>query len=218
MTKLLYYDCEHIQNLFNVLAYDKFFFNNLNRELNYYIVQCIDLSQKYELCSRCAEITNITELTIKFIQLLGEGFNTQFHENILKGKSKTYDKKKMKTETYKTNTFNYEDYENDGESSDNSEFEDSRNSLIGKNQNLEKYRKINYQKEINLVYPKITIFETAIFNLEIIYHLMELDNLLEGESSFDKLSVLSTNLIDFIIEYLDTLEDLTYIIDNNFIK
>ena len=218
MTKLLYYDCEHIQNLFNAMAYDKFFFSNLNRELNYYIVQCIDLSQKYELCSRCAEITNITELTIKFIQLLGEGFNTQFHENILKGKSKTYDKKKLKTETYKTNTFNYEDYENDGESSDNSEFEDSRNSLIGKNQNLEKYRKINYQKEFNLIYPKITIFETAIFNLEIIYHLMELDNLLEGESSFDKLSVLSTNLIDFIIEYLDTLEDLTYIIDNNFIK
>ena len=219
MTKLLYYDCEHIQNLFNIMAYDKFFFNNLNRELNYYIVQCIDLSQKYELCSRCAEITNITKLTIQFIQLLGEGFNTQFHENILKGKSKSYDKKKMKTETYKTNTFNYENYENDGESSDdNSELESSRNSLNGKNTNLEKNRRINYQKEIDLIYPKITIFETAIFNLNIIYHLMELDMLLEGESSFDKLCVLSTNLIDFIIEYIDTLEDLTYIIDNNFIK
>ena len=154
MTKLLYYDCEHIQNLFNIMAYDKFFFNNLNRELNYYIVQCIDLSQKYELCSRCAEITNITKLTIQFIQLLGEGFNTQFHENILKGKSKSYDKKKMKTETYKTNTFNYENYENDGESSDdNSELESSRNSLNGKNTNLEKNRRINYQKEIDLIYP-----------------------------------------------------------------
>jgi hypothetical protein len=150
--------------------------------------------------------------------LLGEGFNTQFHENVLKGKSKTYDKKKIKAETYKTNTLNYEDYENDGESSDNSELEDSRNSLFGKNQNLEKNIKINNQKEINLIYPKITIFETAIFNLKIIYHLMELDNLLEGESSFDKLCVLATNLIDFIIEYIDTLEALTYIIDNNFIK
>ena len=218
MIKLLYYDCEHVQNLFNIMAYDKFFFSNLNRELNYYIVQCIDLSKKYELCSRCAEITYITKLTIQFIQLLGEGFNTQFHENVLKGKSKTYDKKKIKAETYKTNTLNYEDYENDGESSDNSELEDSRNSLFGKNQNLEKNIKINNQKEINLIYPKITIFETAIFNLKIIYHLMELDNLLEGESSFDKLCVLSTNLIDFIIEYIDTLEDLTYIIDNNFIK
>jgi len=217
MTKLLYYDCEHIQNLFNIMAYDKYFFNNLNRELNYYIVQCIDLSQKYELCSRCAEITNITKLTIQFIQLLGEGFNTQFHENILKGKAKMLDKKKIKTETYKTNTFNYQDYENDESSDDNSE-QDSKISLIGKNTNLEKNRKLNYQKEINLIFPKITIFETAIFNLKIIYHLMELDMLLEGESSFDKLCVLSTNLIDFIIEYIDTLEDLTYIIDNNFIK
>ena len=47
---------------------------------------------------------------------------------------------------------------------------------------------------------------------------MELDNLLEGESGFDKLCVLSTNIIDFIIEYIDTKENLTYIIDNNFKK
>ena len=47
---LLFYDGEHIQELFKEMAIDKYFFQNLNRELNYYIVQSIDLSQKYELC------------------------------------------------------------------------------------------------------------------------------------------------------------------------
>ena len=103
MTKMLFYDGEHIQNLFNEMAYDKHFFKNLNRELNYYIVQCIDLSQKYELCSRCAEITDIAKLTIQFLQLLGEGFNTQFHENILKGVVKEQEKSKTRNDIYKYN-------------------------------------------------------------------------------------------------------------------
>ena len=45
---------------------------------------------------------------------------------------------------------------------------------------------------------------------------MELNNLLEGEAGFDKLCVLSSNIIDFLIEYIDTLKELTYIIDDNF--
>ena len=80
MTKILFYGGEHIQSLFNDMAYDKNFFKNLNRELNYQIVLCIYLSHKYELCERCAEITDMTKLTIQFLQLLGEGFNTNFHE------------------------------------------------------------------------------------------------------------------------------------------
>jgi len=219
MTKLLFYDGKHIQSLFNRMAYDKYFFNNLNRELNYYIVQCIDLSHKYELCSRCAEITNITKLTIQFLQLLGEGFNIKFHENILKGITKEYEKKKVKTEGNKNYTLTYDGYENEGESSDNSELEGSKsNSFIGSNRDLSKRKKNNTKKEISLIYPKFTIFETAILNLKIIYHLMELNNQLEGESPFDKLCILSTNLIDFIIEYIDTTDNLTYIIDNNFEK
>jgi hypothetical protein len=59
----------------------------------------------------------------------------------------------------------------------------------------------NIKKEVPLVEAKCTIYETAILNLKRIYHLMELNNLLEGESAFDKLCVLSTNIIDFIIEY-----------------
>ena len=45
---------------------------------------------------------------------------------------------------------------------------------------------------------------------------MELNTLIEGEAGFDKLCILSTNIIDFLIEYIDTLGDLKYLIDDNF--
>ena len=216
MTKMLFYDGEHIQELFKEMASDKYFFKNLNRELNYYIVQSIDLSQKYELCSRCAEITDMTKLTIQFLQLLGEGFNTQFHENILKGIVKE-EKSRMKNEVkynLNTNEVYNEDEEESSSSNDDSEEE---NELI-KNKNIPDLKGSFLKKEGQLVDPKCTIYETAILNLKRIFHLMELNNLLEGESGFDKLCVLSTNIIDFIIEYIDTIEDCNYIIDSNFKK
>ena len=215
MTKMLFYDGEHIQSLFNEMVYDKYFFKNLNRELNYHIVQCIDLSQKYELCVRCAEITDITKLTIQFLQLLGEGFNTQFHENILKGIVKEPEKSKIKNDNTKNNTIENEDtYDNEEESSSNESLLDG-NKIISNN-NIPTLKNSNSKKEVQLVDSKITIYESAILNLKRIYHLMKLDNLIEGESGFDKLCVLSTNIIDFIIEYIDTLENLSYIIDSNF--
>ena len=218
MTKMLFYDGEHIQGLFNEMAYDVHFFKNLNRELNYYIVQSIDLSQKYELCSRCAEITDITKLTIQFLQLLGEGFNTQFHLNILKGEVKKQEKVKLKNETNKNIFIGYDDdfYEKEEESSSNESSLDA--SLLDKNRTISDIKKSFIRRENHLVEAKCTIYETAILNLKRIFHLMELNNSLEGESAFDKLCVLSTNIIDFIIEYIDTLEDLGYIIDTNFKK
>ena len=83
LNKMLFYDGEHIQKLFSEIIYDNHFFKNLNGELNYYIIQYISSSKKYELCQICSEITDITKLIIQFFQLLGEGFNTSFHENIL---------------------------------------------------------------------------------------------------------------------------------------
>ena len=212
MVKMLFYDGEHIQNLFNEMAYDKYFFKNLNRELNYHIVQCIYLSQKYELCQRCAEITDIAKLTIQFLQLLGEGFNTQFHENILKGIVKEQEKSKIKKEN---NVIGNEDnFDNEDESSSNEIIVDEK-GILSKNK-IPDLKNSFLPKEVPLVDAKCTIYETAIFNLKRIFHLMELNNSLEGESGFDKLCVLSTNIIDFIIEYIDTLENLSYIIDTNF--
>ena len=81
---MLFYECSHVQILSKEMICDKYCFKMINRELNYYIVQYIDSSKKYELCQICSEITDLTNLTIQFLQLLGEGFNTDFYENILK--------------------------------------------------------------------------------------------------------------------------------------
>ena len=219
MTKILFYEGEHIQNLFNDMVYDKYFFKNLNRELNYQIVLCIYLSNKYELCQRCSEITDITKLTIQFLQLLGEGFNVTFHENILKGMIKSKDKggDRLLGNKYNTVTYNEINDFDDNESSDHSSsvFEEN-NFLSKKNEEIKEISQKILTKETSYIDPKYTIYETAIYNLKRIFHLMELNNLLEGEAGFDKLCVLSTNIIDFLIEYIDTLGDLTYIIDENF--
>ena len=81
----------------------------IDRELNYLIVLSIYLSQKYELCQRSAEITDITKLTIQFLQLLGEGFNITFHENILKGKANIEVKKRGKADESKYNRITYDE-------------------------------------------------------------------------------------------------------------
>ena len=83
LNKMLFYDCEHIQHLLTDMIYDKHFFKNINGELNYYIMQYMTSARKYELSQICSEITDITKLTIQFLQLLGEGFNILFHNNIL---------------------------------------------------------------------------------------------------------------------------------------
>ena len=216
MTKILFYNGEHIQELFNDMVYDKYFFKNLNRELNYNIVLCIYLSHKYELCKRCTEITDITKLTIQFLQLLGEGFNTTFHENILKESIKIPEKRKEKNEINKYNEKTYEELnkvDNDESSNSSTSIYDENASAI--EQNKEKIE-VEKKNEINLIEPKYSIYQTAIYNLKRIFNLMELNTLIEGEAGFDKLCILSTNIIDFLIEYIDTLGDLKYLIDDNF--
>ena len=216
MTKILFYNGEHIQELFNDMVYDKYFFKNLNRELNYNIVLCIYLSHKYELCKRCTEITDITKLTIQFLQLLGEGFNTTFHENILKESIKIPEKRKEKNEINKYNEKTYEELNKvDNDESSNSStsiYEENASAIEQNNEKIE----VEKKNEINLIEPKYSIYQTAIFNLKRIFNLMELNTLIEGEAGFDKLCILSTNIIDFLIEYIDTLGDLKYLIDDNF--
>jgi hypothetical protein len=121
MVKLLLYDGDHIQTIFKELAYDKYFFKNLNRELNYHIVQCINSSKKYELFFGCVKITDITKLTIQFVQLLGEGFNIDFHDNIFKGiikKRKIVNKIFEKKEDNKNDKINNKDLIKENEESE----------------------------------------------------------------------------------------------------
>ena len=218
MNKMLFYDSSHIQALFREMIVDKYFFNNMHRELNYYIVKYIDSSKKYELCKICSEITDITKLTIQFLQLLGEGFNTDFHENILKQiteKRRLYKKRTL----IRKGTIVDKDLQlkEENENSDYSDKEEIiiNDELIEKSIQFSVKQEMNKIKNIPLVYPDDSIYETMVNNLKIIFHLMELNYIVEGELCFDKLIILSTNIIDFLIEYIDTKKTLNYIIDNN---
>ena len=222
MVKLLLYDGEHIQSLFREFAYDKYFFKNLNRELNYHIVQSINSSKNYELFYGSTKITDITKLTIQFLQLLGEGFNIDFHDNILKGIIKV--KKGTKIVNDEAGKKDEERKDKDNENNESNESEDSESEIIPFEINeeiIEKAINITIKNELNkkrvvpLIETKWTIYETMIQNLKTIYHLMSLNLLIEGELAFDKLCILSSNIIDFIIEFIDTKKDLIYIIDNN---
>ena len=221
--KMLFYDGKHIQLLFKEMAEDNHFFKNLNRELNYYIVQCINSSKKYELCQICAEITDITKLTIQFLQLLGEGFNTEFHENILKeiSENKRIQKKNLMRKSILSNKDlgKDEEEENSEESDDDNIDNIIINDIIIK-KSVKFYLKQELKKTniIPFIYPDFSIYKTMINNLKTIFHLMELNNMIEGELAFDKLCILSSNIIDFLIEYIDTKQSLISIIDDNIIN
>ena len=185
MVKLLLYDCEHIQLVFKELCYDKYFFNNLNRELNYHIVQCINISKKYEFFFGCTKITDITKLTIQFLQLLGEGFNTDFHDNILKGIIKIKKIRKKSFENSKENKDINNKEENENENDNESEDNDSINLVINEETiekaiNMTVKNELNKRRVIPLVNTKCTIYETIKYNLRIIYHLMNLNSLVRG--------------------------------------
>ena len=62
---------------------------------------------------------------------------------------------------------------------------------------------------------KTTRYESIFYYSRLIHHLMSLNKVREGEISFDKLSVLSANIIDFIIRSIDTKTYLIYIIDSH---
>ena len=218
MDKLLLYDSEHVQGLIQELAYDKYFFKNFNRELNNHMVQCINSSKKYNLCIGCSRITDITKITIQFLQLLGEGFNTNFHENILKGivkKSKTTKNMTLKNKE-EINEENRSESNGDDlneEDSDENIDLDIREETIEKAINLTVKRELKKKRVIPFVETNKCVYESMIYNLRLIYHLMNLNNLVEGELAFDKLCVLTSNIIDFLIEFIDTKKNLENIVD-----
>ena len=210
LNKMLFYDCEHIQHLLTDMIYDKHFFKNINGELNYYIMQYITSAKKYELSQICSEITDITKLTIQFLQLLGEGFNILFHNNILEQISEKK-RQTLKKEIYYGK--NEENSESD-ESDNNIDFIINDDMIEKSIQNSVK-QELNKAKEKPNIEPKFSIYKSMISNLKIIFYLMEYKNPVEGELAFDKLCILSSNIIDFLIEFIDTKKSLTNIIDMN---
>ena len=210
LNKMLFYDCEHIQHLLTDMIYDKHFFKNINGELNYYIMQYITSAKKYELSQICSEIKDITKLTIQFLQLLGEGFNILFHNNILEQISEKK-RQTLKKEIYYGK--NEENSESD-ESDNNIDFIINDDMIEKSIQNSVK-QELNKAKEKPNIEPKFSIYKSMFSNLKIIFYLIEYKNPVDGELAFDKLCILSSNIIDFLIEFIDTKKSLTNIIDMN---
>ena len=142
--------------------------------------------------------------------MLGEGFIILFHNNILEQISE------KKRQTLKKEIYY-------GKNEDNSESDESDNNIdfIINDDMIEKSiqnsvkQELNKAKEKPNIEPKFSIYKSMISNLKIIFYLMEYKNPVEGELAFDKLCILSSNIIDFLIEFIDTKKSLTNIIDMN---
>ena len=226
MTKMLFYNTEEMQTKFHRMIYDSNFFSNFNRSLNINIVLTIDCSKNFTLIQRTKELTDITKITIQFLQLLGEGFNTDYHENIMT--NKVINKKKKKEDESDSDSdleLNIEN--NNNNTSDNISISNTNNtktnlneesSLIDTSSQGSKSKKGKKKTSPNTININRTIYETVIINLMRIYHLMDLTNPIEAELPFDKLCVLTSNLIDFVIEYIHTKNELNEVVDQNIVK
>lgn len=198
VTKLLFYDSEMMQEQFQQMITDPYFFQNFNQLLNVNVVLSISSAKNFELINLAQNFGNLTKLTIQFLQLLGEGFNTDYHYNILMT-NQMIDKAKKKLELLKQQKD--EDNSNTSEDSDIIDVNDQLVEMA--QQQALKNIKIN-EKEIPSIEVKENIYECILNNLKKVYHLMDLKQQIDCEMPYDKLCVITSNFIDFIIEYINS--------------
>ena len=165
ITKTLFYDTNEMQKTCLLILNEQFFvyFNNI---LQKYIYHTFILSKNVYESKRFNSKVYNTKLILQFLQLLGEGFCTYFHDKIF------------------LPLFHLENDEN------------------------------NIDKEIN----EYSIFENVIITLKqtIIYIFQTKKIVVELPS--DRLIVLMTNLISFIIEYSVTLKEFSPILEEQINK
>ena len=242
LTRMCFYDSENMQEKFEDYVYDDNFFPNLNKLINYYIVLSFSLTKNIFAYKIAERVSNITKLLIQFVQALGEGFNKTYHNNIFRLQSDIPKKEEeeqipqdivhegdstsLESSLIK-NSINNEKNSENGElklniSSDEDEDEkDKKNNKNKKNQNNAKNDK-NLEEELLVLKNSVpdveinrTIYESVIVNLKRALFLLDLDNVIDSEMPYDKLIILITNLIDFLIEYIETEDDKKEIIHNN---
>ena len=81
ITKTLFYDLKKMQHNF-LLTLNNHFFTNFSVNLQKYIYRCFILGKNLHESKRFITLANETKLTLQFLQLLGEGFCTDFHDKI----------------------------------------------------------------------------------------------------------------------------------------
>ena len=222
IVKMLFYDGEEMQKRFESLISDKHFFPNFNKLVNMYTVLTFTLSRNIFAFGRSLRITNLTKLIIQFLQGLGEGFNTTYHDNIFTPQSKikgVQDEEieiKDDDDEYTSKVCDSSLIEDDNEIQTKSKYTSSfsirnDNNAVAPNKN-----DVTVITSLPTMNIKHTIYESVIYNLRRVLMFIEMDNAVNAEMPCDKLIILCTNYIDFLIEYIETTEDKQYIIQNNF--
>ena len=192
--KLLFYDGEEMQKKFSKVNENKYFFSIFNSKLHELIILTIVSSKNSFNFKQSMNNILLCKLFIQFLQLLGEGFNLDYHDNIfLISKDARFYFERQKTKKIKE------------ESKIINENEDIVSSNTKKNN---KTKFLSYRNERNeLTISNETIFHLLSGSLKKCFFLVQVGARLEGESPYDKLIVLMTNIIDFLIEFKETTEE-----------
>ena len=210
LTKMLFYNSEGLQDKFEDFINEQDFFPNMNRLLNIYIVLVFSLSKNIYAYNFVSQINNLAKLIIQLLQALGEGFNTQYHNNIFK----------FQKDIPLIENDNEDSYENEEELS--SDLDSKKNNILIPNDNYENQEynenrltnlnnlknNIIYKTQSKIEIPNVevknTIYNSLIINLKYALSVLDVENLIEGEMPYDKLIITITNIFDFLIEYIES--------------
>jgi hypothetical protein len=206
LTKMMFYNSEGMQNKFEKIVKDQYFFPNLNNILNKYMVLVFSLSKNIYAYELAREITNLNKLIIQFIQALGEGFNFTYHDNIFRFPK--IRNSGLHTINTRTQTID--------------RFEEEKNSFYAQINFRQNYAlkalNRNSESSTQIIALKKTIYESLLNNLKYALYKLDLDNMTDSELPYDKLIIFISNIIDFIIEYIDSTDDNNDIIKMNLKK
>ena len=222
ITRMCFYDSEKMQEKFEDYVYDPNFFPNLNKLINYYVVLSFSVTKNIFAYKYAERVSNITKLLIQFVQALGEGFNKTYHNNIFILKSEI--PKKEKEEKDNNNIKGGESTSLESSFEYNINNEDIKNVIserdFSSEDEIETKNKKNNKNEIQLIedllklktsIPDViitrTIYDSVLTNLKRALFLLDLNNCVDSDMPYDKLIILITNLIDFLIEYIETEDD-----------
>ena len=195
--KLLFYDGDESQSKFSKMKKTNFFFQYINGLIHKYINLTIISARNVNAFSTSVKMISITKLIIQFLQLLGEGFNLDYHDNIFIVRKGNEDE--SFTESY------YDSTEEEGENEDEEDEEEEESEKKETERSIKSIQISSRNSDLSL-------YDTMIRNLKISFVTMEISQRINSELPYDKLMVLTTNLIDFLIEYIDTTDDKCYYI------
>ena len=192
--KLLFYDGEEMQKKFKSLNDNKYFFSIFNSKLHELIILTIMSSKNLFNFKQSMNNILLCKLFIQFLQLLGEGFNLDYHDNIFSiSKDARFFFEKQKTRTTR----------------DDTDINNENDDIMSTNPKKNKYKSMkSFKIEKNeLSISNETIFQLLAGSLKKCFYLVQVGAKIEGELPYDKLIVLMTNIIDFLIEFKETTEE-----------